>query len=391
MKSHDFAAIAALCLWPVFFKPIMAAEQQHSQHTAHEKHENEQSLESDSSHHVHGGHTQAVSFSAEQIMYAGIQTQSLMPSQPDTGLQVAGEVKQNGYTSFHVSPRVDSVVLKRHVALGEHVEKGQALVTLFSETVAEAQAAYVDSYTEWQRIKGIGPGSVSDKRIKESQTAYHAAIGRLRAYGLSMATIRSLNVESQNLGEYTLRAESDGTVLADDFNQGQRVMAGEEIMQIADESLLWVEARLPPGNRIELPSADPATVIFDQQRYPAKVAQEAHTIDPVTRTRIVRLLVDNQSHQLHPGMFVDVLLQQDSNQARLMVPETALSRGGDGDWQVFIEIEANTFVAREVERLAQHGDMVAISGIEAGTEVVMSGAFFIASQIAKGGFDPHNH
>ncbi len=39
------------------------------------------------------------------------------------------------------------MVLRRHAALGDHVEKGQALVTLFSETVAQAQASYrVASY-----------------------------------------------------------------------------------------------------------------------------------------------------------------------------------------------------------------------------------------------------
>lgn len=390
MNTHRKYAIAVVCL--LFLQTTYAADSHQQKHSEPQTSHSHDTLESEPKQqtHEHDEHQQAISLTPDQINHAGIEVEALQPQRPDSDLLVAGEVKQNGYTSYHVSPRVDSVVLKRHVALGEHVEVGQKLVTLFSETVAEAQANYVDSYTDWQRIKGIGPGSVSDKRIKESQTAYHAAVGRLRAYGLSRQTIQTLSVDSQNLGEYSLKAKTNGTVLADDFNQGQRVRAGEGIIQIADESQLWVEARLSPGNRVELAAGTKATVYFYNQRFSAEVAQEAHTIDPVTRTRIVRLLVNNTSHQLHPGMFVDVLLATNET-AQLIVPETALVRNEEGRWQVFVQQQPGSFIATEIERLTQHDTKVAISGIDVGTEVVVSGAFFIASQIAKGGFDPHNH
>jgi hypothetical protein len=32
-----------------------------------------------------------------------------------------------------------------------------------------------------------------------------------------------------------------------------------------------------------------------------------------------------------------------------------------------------------------------ISGITAGTNIVVKGAFYVAAEIAKGGFDAHNH
>jgi len=37
------------------------------------------------------------------------------------------------------------------------------------------------------------------------------------------------------------------------------------------------------------------------------------------------------------------------------------------------------------------GDHRQIIGITPNTRVVTKGAFFVASEIAKGGFDPHNH
>jgi len=45
----------------------------------------------------------------------------------------------------------------------------------------------------------------------------------------------------------------------------------------------------------------------------------------------------------------------------------------------------------EVEVGQALGEWREVFGIEAGSRIVTEGAFFVASQIAKGGFDPHNH
>ena len=204
--------------------------------------------------------------------------------------------------------------------------------------------------------------------------------------------IRALrNSSSAELGTYSLVAATDGVVLSDNFAQGQRVVAGDTLMELADEGELWVEARLSPGSDVRLPTGSAARINADGEQYPAVVAQEAHTIDPVTRTRIVRLIVDNQMHRLHPGMFADVYFEFTVDEAVLAVPEGALMTSPDGDWQVFVESEPGVFAATEVELGRSLGRLQEITGVSAGTRIVTRSAFFVASQAAKGGFDPHNH
>jgi len=99
---------------------------------------------------------------------------------------------------------------------------------------------------------------------------------------------------------YEPGAAIDGVVLSDNFRQGQRVEAGDALMELADEDSLWVEARLSPGSQIKLTVGSEAHVKVGGELFAAVVAQEAHTIDPVTRTRIVRLVVSNAAHRLHP-------------------------------------------------------------------------------------------
>src|SRR5690606_27776379 len=108
-------------------------------------------------------------------------------------------------------------------------------------------------------------------------------------------------------------------------------------------------------------------------------------------TRIIRLSVDNKDDKLHSGMFVKIYFQFATGHAVMAVPEQALIRGADGDWTVFVEDHPGEFKVVEVEPGRVLGDLREIMGIESGTRVVTQGAFFVASEIAKGGFDPHNH
>lgn len=373
---------------------------QGDEHDEHEEHgtanEDQHGVDSEESEqHAHGEEQQsidaAVTLSPVQMRLANIQVADLRLEKIDFKLYAPGEIVSNGYSSYFLSPRVDSVVIKRHVALGDHVTQGQALVTLFSETVADAQADYRIAYSEWQRVKGLGQKTVGDKRYVASEAEYDAAYARLLAYGLSETAIDSVSKKSGKLGEYTLESVIDGAVMTDDFHQGQRVSAGTALMALADEQQVWVEARLAANNQVLIPKGSEAKIKVGNEFFTAAVTQTAHTIDRQTRTRVVRLLIENTRHQLHPGQFADVYFQFQSQTPVLAVPESALMRSADGDWTVFVEQETGQFVAQEVELGRSFNQLREIKGIQDGSRIVMQGAFFVASEIAKGGFDPHNH
>ncbi len=352
----------------------------------------EPTQQSQAEEHEEGG----ITLSAEQMAMANISVQSVVKKKMTSIYYAPGEIKSNGYTNYYVTPRVESVVLKRHAKLGEVVEKNQPLVTFFSEDVAQAQADYRIANSEWQRIKLLTKETISESKSLSIQTQYFAAYSRLKAYGLTDAAIEKVTDNNlSNLGEYTLKAEKAGAVLVDDFHQGQRIEAGSVIMVLTEESLLWVEAKLPAYEQMHLPKGTQTQLIIEDDIYLATVIQEAHTIDKVTRTRIVRLEVKNSDHKLHPGMFVDVNFSQQSQVKVFAVPEEALVRSCDGDWQLFIEHEANEFEPKEIElgRRFYKGTQQwrEVFGVNEGDKVVFSGAFFVASELAKGGFDPHGH
>jgi len=103
-------------------------------------------------------------------------------------------------------------------------------------------------------------------------------------------------------------------------------------------------------------------------------------------------------------MFVEVKFSLSANSSGFAVPQSALMRSSDGDWQVFIEEQPYQFQAIEVKlgnkmlsdtKSEQNlQEIIALDneqGLAIGVKVVISGAFFLASQAAKSGFDTHNH
>lgn len=364
----------------------------HDNHSAHDKHDEETEHAHDD--HDEEGHEEGTSatLNSTQINLANIKVEYLTAKVVDYQLYAPGEILFNGYTSYRVSPRVSSVVLRRHVALGEHVKKGQPLVTLFSENLIQLQADYRTAWPEWQRVSELGRKIVGEQRFISAKASLEASEATLLAYGLSEADLKQLRSQDpKKLGQYILRAEIDGSVLTDDFEQGQHIEAGEQLITLADEKELWVEARLPADRSLSLPVGTIAEVVAGDVHVQAKVSQEAHTIDPVTRTRTVRLLMNNLQHRLHPGQFAEVYFNFRTEKPVIALPESALMRSADGDWTIFVEDHPNEFMPVEIELGRALGHFREINGIALGARVVTEGAFFVASQIAKGGFDPHNH
>lgn len=394
--SHLHNYLAVLSITALFYASVAPAQEHDHAHEAEQEtaaHTEEQAHDHDDEHgHDEHGETTTVSLSDGQRQTADIHLETLQPMTLSEQVYAPGEIKVNGYRSYIVSPRVSSVVTARHAALGEKVTSGQPLVTLFSEEMITAQSQLQQAYVEWQRVSKLGQSAVGEKRFVSARTEYNAANRRLQALGLSAATIVRIEQNTNYpLGEYTLTAQTPGLIMTDEFNQGQRIEPGQPLMLLSDEAHLWVEARLSAQNDLHLQPGDQASVVVGDIAAIGTVIQESHTIDPVSRTRTVRLELDNQDHRFHSGMFVDIYFNGPQTDAILAVPQSALMRDADGEWQIFIADDDGDLLPQVVTLGPQYGDWQAISGVKPGQTYVSRGAFFVASEIAKGGFDPHNH
>ncbi len=369
---------------------IFSMAQAETGHGGHDEHGSEEVGHGDE-HNEEG----VVKLSPEQMKMANVQVTEIQLRTIPEVLRAPGEVKFNAYKTVKITPRIAAQVVGRSVKLGDEVKKGQRLLTLSSVEMAEAQGEYLVAHREWLRVKKLGRKVVSERRYTEAKVNWELARGRIQAYGMTLAQIDQLQKNKDAIlanGIFHLLAPQAGRVLHDNFIVGERVEAGQELMVIADESLMWVEAQVRPNlaGKIKLGSA--VQIVINNEKLPAKVSQINHTLNETTRTLAVRIEVPNKNDRLHPGMFVSAQIEITDEVRALAVPEAAVLRSPDGDWQVLIEgDEEGEFKAHEVELDRVTGGQAVISGIKSGTRVVTQGAFFVQSELAKSGFEVHNH
>lgn len=356
---------------------------------------------------AHGHGAGEVTLSDEQLRQSGLEVTRLEPSERAETLNAPGIVRYNDYRTADVTSLIDATLDARHVRLGDRVRKGDALMTLKSSALARAgadwlraQAEYRKSRQEIERIRPLAAeGIVSQARLQQSASAYEtaraqqlAARATLVSYGLPEAGIARLE-EGKNFGLVTLRAAIGGTVVADEAVLGQHIAAGSRLMRIVDESTLWVEVNLPPAqlSRVE-PGAAAMVMARGEDGYlPAEVVGIHHELDAATRTAVVRLEVDNASHTLHAGMFVDAQIRTGSGKKALLLPQAAVQQQGT-EQIVFVEEEPGRFERREVDVVpAGMGQVAVNSGLKEGENVVTHGSFVLLSELLKSGFEAHQH
>ena len=380
----------------LFANPLSAEEaHDHSEHSSEAEHSEEQPREEE--HEDEHGHEEEsrVHLSDEQRRSAGIVVERLTARAIPTEIEAPGEIHLNAYASSQVTPRIEAQVVERHARLGDRVVAGQPLVTLSSVAMAEAQGALLIAATEWQRVRKLGRKVVSERRYLESRVAFQQAQARLLAYGLTAKQSEQLintNDISRADGRFTLHSPQPGTVIRDDFLAGQMVQPGELLFELTDESRLWVEARVNPKWMSHLHIGAAARVLAGGSWIDGKIIQVHHALDETTRTLAVRLEIANPEDRLHPGQFVQAMIEIGTSEtAALTLPVDAVMRSPDGDWQVFVEAEPGEFEPKEVEVIRQLPGLAVIEGLGPGTRVVTQGAFFVQSELAKSGFDVHSH
>lgn len=325
---------------------------------------------------------------------AGITVITLQPKVLAESISAPGEVIPNANVTTKVTTRVAAQVTKRLVQEGQHIKKGDVLVTLSSVDMADVQGKLLLASQEWERVKELGKDAVSGRRYSEAQVAYQNSYSTALAYGMTESEIKQLLASqklSQTKGEFNLFAPRNGTIFNINFSEGELIEPGSVLLQIVDETTVWVDAKLQPASVPSIKVGDKAQVLSGKLTLTGKVIQVHHQLDEITRTRGIRLEVLNADDALHPGQFVNCQIQVGETQPVLFLPVDAVLRTSDGDWAIYVEKKPDEFQQVEVKLIKVIDNQAVIEGISPGTRTVNQGAFFVHSELSKKGFDSHGH
>ena len=276
--------------------------------------------------------------------------------------------------------------------VGTQVTKDEALATLYSREIRNAQQAYLGSLASLERLRGMREPAQHELAQEETAAAGGAAPSAndaslrineeaLRALGMGDAQIRELRKTRQITSELQVNAPIDGFVLSRDISPGQRFETGAEFYRIADLSRVWITADIlgedprlfRPGTRVHVAVRESAASAD------AVVSQAPPFFDAMTRTLKLRLEADNPGFLLRPDMFVDIELPVKMPPA-LTIPIDALLDSGLTE-RVFVERASGEFEPRVVTTgWRASGRVAVVSGLKEGERVVAAGTFLVDSE-----------
>lgn len=325
-----------------------------------------------------------VAMTQAELQATGIKLLTLQPSAATERLRAPGEVLDSAYNTTLVTPRVEALVVRRYAKLGDEVQTGEPLVALASVEVSDAQAELRIAEQEYQRVASLGPEAVAGRRITEARVALDRARARARAYGLPGTASGRAN------GQFTLTAPHDGRITEDEFVVGQRIEPGTPLFRLVDESIVWVDARVPPDAAQRVEAGTPAAIVFNGRSLPGTVLRTAHRTSDTTRNAAVRIEVPNKGDQLHAGDFVEVFFNAGSTlqatnpkATELTVPVDAIVQL-EGDTVVFRRETKGTLAPVPVRTGETIGERILVTeGLKPGDVIVVEGAFNLKARMLK--------
>jgi hypothetical protein len=181
----------------------------------------------------------------------------------------------------------------------------------------------------------------------------------------------------------TLYAQNSGTVLEKNILEGQKIMAGEPLLKIANLSNLWLIADVYEYEIPKIKIGSNAIINFKSfpgKNYRGKVSFIYPTLDEQSRTVKIRIDVPNRNNELKPSMFANVVIEGPELKLTPVVPENAVIRSGKMDL-VILDLGNGKFKPQQVTLgIYSDGYYQVLSGLSEGNKIVTSAQFLIDSE-----------
>jgi RND family efflux transporter MFP subunit len=308
-------------------------------------------------------------------------------------------VQANAYKEVAVTSLVSGRVMQVSAVLGQRVNRGASIATVYSPELADAQTAFIvaradqvahgQRQTRTQRLTAIGAASREELEALEAERAMHdAALEKARArlilLGIPEERTQRLAGPQDVITSFDVRAPLDGVVTQRTANPGLNVDPATPLFTIVDLSTVWVIADLYQRDFANVREGSPAaitTAAYPGLTLRGRVSYIDPQIQPETRTAKLRIEVPNRSGQLRLGMYVDVNVGESTRQA-VFVPKAAVQVVGT-DLVVYVAStdHAGRFFERKVELGDQAGDRIPVlAGLEPGDAVVTEGGSYLRAE-----------
>ena len=312
-------------------------------------------------------------------------------------LQVPSQVEVDEERLVRIGSYVTGRITDLYVMLGDSVNAGQPLARLTSPELTQAQLAYLRAFSRTvltekaaqraQHLLAADVIAVAEVERRESElevarAELGAAKDQLRLLGVDNTVLSELAKQGQILPSVTINASRSGIIIARSVIIGQVVQPADQLFGVADLSSVWVVGDVPEqiarnvqvGQHVEIHVPALGEVSLD-----GLIIFVADTVNPLTRTVMVRTMVENPQRKLKPDMLATMHITDNAHKS-LVVPVTAVVREANRDY-VFLFQGNNRFLRIPVELGPEVADMYPVlNGVTIDQKIVVDGAFHLDNE-----------
>jgi Cu(I)/Ag(I) efflux system membrane fusion protein len=253
-----------------------------------------------------------------------------------------------------------------NVTTGDHVQKGQLLMNVYSPALSSAAAEYLSALNAGatgKELKG------ARRRLENLATPEPAIkeLERTREISLSLPWL----------------APQDGEILERNAVNGMRAGPGDVLFRIADHRLVWVLLDVAERDLAEVGAGTKVTIrprALPGRTFAGEVTLIYPHLNAQTRTARIRIEVPNPDELLRPEMYVDAEIETSAPGPVLAVAESAVLDSGSRQI-VLVDKGEGRFEPRDVRLGRRGGGYVEVSdGVDEGDAIVTSANFLIDAE-----------
>src|SRR6202050_1044912 len=287
-------------------------------------------------------HERALANETERETVPTVAVVNPVSEKPDEELILPGSLL--AYEESPIYARTNGYLVRWYKDIGSRVEKGELLAKIdtpavdqeLNQTRAARQqiVAQMDlakiSADRWENL--LKTDSVSKQETDQQVSGYKQAQANLASADANVGRLEQLegfkDVYAPFSGVLTRRNVDPGALI----NAGAGA-AGRELFDLARVDPLRVYTSVPQAYAPYIKVGAGATVTlqeFPGQKFSAKVARTAESIDPVTRTLLTEVDVPNKDGRLYPGSFGEVHFKVGSDVNKVTGPVNTMLFRAEG-------------------------------------------------------------
>jgi RND family efflux transporter MFP subunit len=324
-----------------------------------------------------------------------VKVEGVLSQELDETLQVVGDLK--AFQEVNVYPKIAGRIIEKiHVEKGDWVKEGQLIVSLEKDTIlaqisqteaslraAEAKVAEVEANLRYvrgdkERFERLyKEGAIAKQRYEQIETQLRSLEASLEAASFQVKSLRSsLDLLNILLQDHSITAPMTGYVSNRYVDAGTLSDTKVPILRISQDKVLKVVANITEKDFTKLRRGMEVLVQVDaypDRTFKGRLEVINPTLDPITRTGMVEIYVDNPDLVLRSGMFAKVSIDLGKKRC-LTISKDALNRmPGTGTYYVYV-VEGDRAVLKNIKTgMVQELLVEVTEGLKEGEKVVVKG------------------